>query len=292
MEKILSVILKHKVEEILRQKRLFPLKDLVRLALASGKPKGFVRSIRKRSPSIPVIAEIKRSSPKRMLMPVGFDPVGIARGYEKNGAAALSVLTDARFFGGSPLFIPLVREAVSIPVLRKEFVLDEYQVYESRLLGADAVLLMVCNFLDPTLYRIADGLKIGRAVSSSKRGGGNRRGISHLSALVALAKDLSLDPLVEVHNREELDVALSAGAKMIGINNRNLNSPSLAVDLQTTGRLLPYVPKEIFVVSESGYKRRGDLATYRKQGVDAFLIGSSLMEHPDPGKKLRSLLRP
>lgn len=292
MEKILSVILKHKVEEIRRLKRLLPEKTLVRLALASGKPRGFVQSIRKRSPSIPVIAEIKRSSPKRMLMPVGFDPVGIARGYEKNGAVAVSVLTDARFFGGSPLFIPLVRDAVSIPVLRKEFVLDEYQIYESRLLGADAVLLMVCNFLDPALVRIAKSLKNKPSSSSSKRGGGKRQGISRLSALVALAKELSLDPLVEVHNREELDAALSSGAEMIGINNRDLNSPSLDVDLRTTGRLLPHVPKEVFVVGESGYKKRGDLVTYRRQGVDAFLIGSSLMEHPDPGKKLRSLLRP
>lgn len=285
MKKILETVLEHKREEIRNARQRVPLKSLIRLAEKSPKPKKFVQALKKNRSPIRVIAEIKRSSPKRMFRPLGFDPKQIAEQYQRSGAAAISVLTDCRFFGGSPSFIPLIRNSVSVPLLRKEFILDEYQVYESRLLGADAVLLMACNFFSPNLvrYTLGKGLK--------GKGGRMADGVKKLRDLMALANDLSLTPLMEVHNRAELDRVLSLVPELIGINNRDLNSGSLKVDLQTTEKLLPLIPDNVFLVSESGFQTRKDLQKFGKLGVDGFLIGSSLMEQKDPGKKLRSLIR-
>ncbi|MCX7981612.1 MAG: indole-3-glycerol phosphate synthase TrpC [Syntrophales bacterium] len=206
-----------------------------------------------------IIAEIKRRSPSRGMLAPHVDVEKLASLYEKNGAKAISVLTDKEYFGGSLDDLSTSRKKVNLPVLRKDFIIDPYQIYESRLIGADCILL------------IADILSE-----------------ESLSSFLARAAYLGIECLVEVHNRDSLDRALNCGANLIGINNRDLKT--FEVDIKTTLELLPLVPKGITIVSESGIRTRKEIEELSKAGVKAFLIGETLMTAPDPGKILRTLL--
>ena len=205
-----------------------------------------------------VIAEIKRASPSRGVIRADFDAARLARDYADHGATALSVLTDSAFFQGANRDLVEARAACALPVLRKDFVIDAYQLFESRALGADAVLLIAAALDDSRLQRLAE-----------------------------LAAELQLDALVEVHDAAELARALRLPAKLIGINNRNLRTFETRLD--TTLELLDAIPDDRIVVTESGIAARADVARMRAAGVHAFLVGESLMRAPRPGEKLQEL---
>jgi indole-3-glycerol phosphate synthase len=204
------------------------------------------------------VAEIKRASPSRGILRDPFDPSAIAASYEQAGATCLSVLTDRPFFQGAPEYLVDARNACTLPALRKEFIIDEYQVAESRALGADAILLIVAALED-----------------------------ARLAALEGCALDYGMDVLVEVHDRAELERALKLRTSLVGINNRNLRS--FAVSIRTTIDLLPSVPAGKLVVTESGILTQGDVAALRRHGVGAFLVGEAFMRAPDPGAALHAL---
>jgi indole-3-glycerol phosphate synthase len=206
-----------------------------------------------------VIAECKRRSPSRGILRSAYDPVAIARGYEAAGAAAISVLTEPTFFDGSLEHLRAVRQAVGVPVLRKDFVVSEYQLLEARAAGADAVLLIVAA-LEP-------------------------RELEHLHAR---AVALGLDVLVEVHEPEELAVAVDAGARIVGVNNRNLRT--LQVDVRASDATIAAMPRDVVAVSESGLKSAADLARLRRLGYHAFLMGERFMTAGNPGEALKTLL--
>ncbi|MEW6398280.1 MAG: indole-3-glycerol phosphate synthase TrpC [Bacillota bacterium] len=223
------------------------------------RPRGFRQALLA-GPSgwVSIIAEIKRASPSRgVLMGGAVRPVDLALVYERNGARALSVVTESRFFRGDPEELPRVRKAVGLPVLRKDFVIDEYQVYQTAALGADAILLIAAVLPPPNL------------------------GDAH-----ALARELGLDVLVEVHGEAELEAALAAGAELVGINNRDLRT--FRTDLAVTERLAPLCPAGVTVVSESGVQDRGDVERLARAGARAVLVGEALLTAPDPGGRLRS----
>lgn len=207
-----------------------------------------------------IIAEVKKKSPSKGELIKRFDPVRISSVYAENGAAAVSVLTDLQFFGGSKTYLGAIKKEINLPILRKDFIIDPYQIYEARMHGADAILLITA---------ILNSLK--------------------LIQFMQLAEQLGLHSLVEVHDEAELKKALSCGAKIIGINNRDLKT--FATDIQTSTDLMTHMPKDRIVVSESGIADRKTIDKLMKAGIRAFLIGESLMTAPDPGKKLRELLR-
>ncbi|MBN1381767.1 MAG: indole-3-glycerol phosphate synthase TrpC [Deltaproteobacteria bacterium] len=206
-----------------------------------------------------IIAEVKRKSPSKGELVKDFDPVRLASVYAENGAAAVSVLTDRQFFGGSKIYLEAIKEAVDLPLLRKDFIIDPYQIYEARIHGADAILLIAA---------VLNSLKLIQSIQ--------------------LAEQLRLMPLVEVHDRLELKKALSCGAKIIGINNRNLET--FATDVQTSIDLMSMMPEDRIVISESGIADRKTVKKLMKAGIRTFLIGESLMTAPDPAVKLREFL--
>ncbi|HEY6007932.1 MAG TPA: indole-3-glycerol phosphate synthase TrpC [Geobacteraceae bacterium] len=259
---ILKQILYHKHEEVAAARAVQPLAELrARIADQEEQPRGFVRALRAAEESgwTPVIAEVKKGSPSKGVIRADFDPVAIAEIYEQNGAACLSVLTDERFFLGHLSFLPLLRETVRLPLLRKDFLYDPYQLYEARVAGADAVLL-IAAMLD----------------------------LPQLRDLAALARELGLDVLLEVHDEQELEMALRVNVELIGINNRNLRT--FVTDLGTTERLARLVPGDRLVVAESGINSRADVVRLQQSGARAFLVGESLMREADIGAKLRDLL--
>ena len=206
-----------------------------------------------------VIAEHKRRSPSRGPIREDLAPGDVARGYEAAGAAAISVLTDEPFFGGCLAHLEEARRATALPVLRKDFVLDPWQVWEARAAGADAVLLIVAALTD-----------------------------DDLSGLLGAAREAGLDALVEVHDRGELDRALAAGSRIVGVNSRDLRT--LAVSLETAFALVPAIPDDVVAVAESGIRTGDDARRLRDAGFDAFLVGEHLMAAPDPGEALRALI--
>jgi indole-3-glycerol phosphate synthase len=206
-----------------------------------------------------VIAEHKRRSPSRGAIREDLAPADVARRYEAAGAAAISVLTDEPFFGGHLGHLVQARAAVALPVLRKDFVLDPWQVWEARVAGADALLLIVAALTD-----------------------------AELRSLLEVAREAGLDALVEVHDRSELDRALAAGSRIVGVNNRDLRT--LAVSLETSLTLAPAIPDDVVAVAESGIRSSADLRRLRDAGFDAFLVGEHLMSAPDPGEALERLL--
>lgn len=218
----------------------------------------FVAALRAKQPA--VIAEIKRASPSKGLLRRDFDPAAIAQSYEKGGAACMSVLTDREFFQGAPEHLSAARRACALPVLRKDFVIDPYQVYESRALGADCILLIAACL---------DGRKMRELES-----------VSH---------DLGMAVQVEVHDAAELERALELATPLLGINNRNLRS--FETRLETTLDLLPRVPADRIVITESGILSRADVARMRERGVEAFLVGETFMRAEDPGAALAELFR-
>jgi indole-3-glycerol phosphate synthase len=208
--------------------------------------------------SVRLLAEVKKASPSRGVLAASFDPVGLATAYADHGAAAISVLTDEKYFQGSLDLLVAVRAAVSVPLLRKDFTLDEYQLWESRAAGADAVLLIAAILEPPRLRDLHAG-----------------------------AKGLGLAALVEVHTAEELDVALRVGAGLLGINNRNLHT--FETRLETTLALLPMIPPGPVVVSESGFVRSDDVRRVVAAGAHAVLVGEALVRAADVGAKVREL---
>jgi indole-3-glycerol phosphate synthase len=257
---ILKRILARKAEEIDARNRAVPMDSLVRRVEEAEPVRGFVDSLKARiaSGQPAVIAEIKKASPSRGILREDFDPAQIAASYERGGAACLSVLTDVDFFMGADSYLQQARGACNLPVLRKDFMIDPYQVYEARVLGADCILLIVAALGDAMLRE-----------------------------LYQLAVHLGMDALIEVHDGEELERALVLPAPMVGINNRNLRTFETRLDV--TLDLLGSITDDRIVVTESGIHTRSDVALMRSNGVNAFLVGEAFMKAEEPGKKLADL---
>jgi indole-3-glycerol phosphate synthase len=255
---ILDTIIETKRREVAARKAATPLAGLEKM-IASMPPARDFKAALVAGAGCAIIAEVKRRSPSRGLLRADFDPVRIAQEYEHCGAAAVSVLTDETFFGGCNADLAAVKSAVSLPVLRKEFIIDPYQVCETREIGADAILLIAAILTEGQLREYRE-----------------------------LADSLGLVALVEIHDREELEKALSAGAEIVGINNRDLNT--FATDLRTSMELSPLIPKDRIAVSESGIRTRGEIETLSKAGIRAFLIGETLIAALEIGPKLKELL--
>jgi len=251
----LTQIVAHKRKEVALRRRERPL-DQLRKAV-SRPPRDFAAALRK--PGIAAIAEIKRRSPSQGPLCEELDVAAVARSYTHGGAAALSVLTDREFFGGSEEDLRLAGESIALPVLRKDFTIDGYQIHEARQLGADAILLIVRILGDDEIRR-------------------------YLQA----ARELGLATLVEVHDETELGRAVDCGARIIGINNRNLDT--FEVSLDTALRLKQDIPEGCIAVAESGIQTREDVARLAAAGYDAILVGEALMRAADPGAKLAELL--
>ena len=258
---ILDRILARKRKEVETARAAVPMAEVQRLAGAAPPTRDFLGAMRARIAAgrPAVIAEVKKASPSKGLLRADFDPAAIARGYEAGGAACLSVLTDRDFFQGSPEHLAQVRAACSLPVLRKDFVTEPYQVFESRAMGADCILLIAA-----ALAR------------------------QDMQGLEASARSLGMAVLVEVLDAAELEAALTLHTPLLGINNRNLRT--FETRLETTLDLLSLVPAGKIVVTESGITGPADVSRMRSQGVMAFLVGESLMRAPDPGAALRNLL--
>ncbi|MEH6649168.1 MAG: indole-3-glycerol phosphate synthase TrpC [Motiliproteus sp.] len=227
---------------------------------ASFTPRGFVRSMRDSIADgrSAVIAEAKKASPSKGVIRENFDPAAIAKSYQAGGASCLSVLTDVDFFQGADSYLQQARAACQLPVIRKDFFVDPYQVYEARALGADCILLIVAALDDQQLSHLHD-----------------------------LARSLEMDVLIEVHNAEELQRALQVDAKLVGINNRDLHS--FEVSLENTYQLLDQIPADCLVVTESGIVSRDDVSAMRQHQVNAFLVGEAFMRAEDPGQQLQTL---
>lgn len=260
-EDILAKILAVKSEEVAAGKGRRGVAELQAACADLPPARDFAGALRQRAAASAdaVIAEIKRASPSAGLIRADFDPAAIARSYEAGGASCLSVLTDERFFQGHADFLVQARAACRLPVLRKDFIVDPWQVWETRALGADALLLIVAALDDTTLAELS-----------------------------ALGRELGLSVLVEVHDQAELDRALAIPGDLVGINNRDLHR--FVTDLDTTLRLAPQIPDERLVISESGIHTPADIARLRAGGIGAFLIGESFMRPPDPGAALAKLL--
>jgi indole-3-glycerol phosphate synthase len=255
---ILDDIVAYKKEELAATKLKTTLSEIKQRAADKGPARGFARAI-SQGTDIRLIAEVKKASPSKGVIREDFDPVKIADIYQKSGATCLSVLTEKQFFQGDLAYLGRIRKHVDLPLLRKDFIIDEYQIHEARAFGADAILLIAACL---------DGGK--------------------MQDYLGIAGGLGLDVLVESHTCKELDKSLLAGAMLVGINNRNLMT--FEVNLQTTLDLLKDIPDDRTVVSESGIRTRDDVVMLQKAGVDAILVGESLMREKDIGKKVKELL--
>jgi indole-3-glycerol phosphate synthase len=257
----LKEILEHKRAEVAEKKTRFPLYNIVERLESAPPTANFIEAIRSReTDELACIAEIKKASPSRCVIAKTFRPDKIAREYEVGGAKALSVLTDQKYFQGSTAFIKLVKEHVALPVLRKDFIVDEYQIYESRIIGADAVLLIVAALKESELLKFQN-----------------------------LARDLDLDCLVECHTKSEIDRAVNCGATLIGINNRDLHT--FEVNVETSLMLKRFIPNATVAISESGIRNPHHVDLLRQAGFDAILVGEHLMSQQNRTKALRDLLQ-
>lgn len=254
----LDEILQYKYAEVAVRKEQTPIAELEKRLINATSTRPFRQSLT--GGSIKLIAEIKKASPSKGLLCPKFEPAELARVYEASGAAAISVLTDKKFFQGSLDYLELVKSVTkNLPVLRKDFIIDRYQLYEARVYGADAALLIVAALTE-----------------------------LELKAFIKEANDLGLAPLVEVHNMMELNIALESGADLIGINNRDLKN--FKVDLKTTFQLMESIPNNKVVVSESGINNSRDIERLAKAGVNAVLVGESIVTAVDPGAKIKELI--
>ncbi|MGH7961982.1 MAG: indole-3-glycerol phosphate synthase TrpC [Candidatus Binatia bacterium] len=256
---ILDDIVAYKRTELAAQQQAVSLAQLQNMPLFHVTPPPLLRTLRE-WPGRAIIAEVKKASPSKGVIRADFEPLSLAQTYAAHGAAAISVLTERRFFQGSLDYLRLIREQVALPLLRKDFLFDPYQVYEARAYGASAILLIVAI--------LSDG---------------------ELTELSVLAHTLGLDCLVEVHDETELERALACGVQLLGINNRDLRT--FHTTIETSERLMRLVPSGVTVVSESGLSRAEQLSRLEAQGVRAFLIGETFMAAPDRGVLLRTLLR-
>jgi indole-3-glycerol phosphate synthase len=257
---VLDRILAVKRDEVDAARRARPLAAIRAEAASTARPRGFVESLRAAIAAgrPAVIAEVKKASPSKGVLRPDFDPRTIAKSYEAGGASCLSVLTDSMFFQGAPEHLIAAREACALPVLRKDFTIDPYQIYEARAMGADCILLIVAA-LD----------------------------VPRMKALEGAAREVGLDVLVEVHDAAELDLALELKTPLLGINNRDLRT--FETRLETTLGLLPRIPPDRLPVTESGILTRADVDRMRAAGVQAFLVGEAFMRAPEPGAALASL---
>ena len=256
---ILDTIIAHKQKELEVEQAQVPLMDLKAAVKNLPPTRGFRNAISGRD-TVKLIAEVKKKSPSKGIIREDFHPVSIAETYVKNGAAAISVLTDKHFFAGELDYLRAIRNAVDVPLLRKDFTMDPYHIYQARVAGADAILLIVAALR-----------------------------VSQLQAFMEVAASLSLACLVEVHTREELAIALDVDAQIIGINNRDLRT--FHTDIATTFQLREAIPANRVVVSESGIYSREDVMQLQEAGVHAMLVGESLMRSPDIGEQVRRLVR-
>jgi len=254
---ILDRIIEAKKEEVAQLKQTRPLSELKAAIRNLPSPRDFRGAIKGKTCA--VIAEVKRRSPSKGILREDFDPVNIASVYEEYGAAAISVLTDQKFFGGDKSYLAEIKKTVRLPLLRKDFIIEPYQIYETRNLNGDA-LLFIAEILEK----------------------------EQLSDYIRLAESLDISALVEVHSKEELDKALASGAGIIGINNRNLKT--FTTDLNTSVEITPHIPPDKIIISESGIHKREDIELLMKAGIHAFLIGETLMVSENIGKKLTELL--
>ncbi|RMF44588.1 MAG: indole-3-glycerol phosphate synthase TrpC [Planctomycetota bacterium] len=255
---ILARIIEHKRREVEQAIRQRPLRDLMQAADAAPPTRDFLGALR-RGEGVRLIAEVKKASPSKGVLREDFDPVALGQGYASGGASCLSVLTDRDFFQGDLEYLQRVRQAVDLPVLRKDFIVHPYQVFEARVAGADAILL------------IAECLTR-----------------QELRGLYSLARDLGMAVLIELYHAANLDNVLHTGTELIGINNRDLDT--FEVDLQHTIRLRPQIPAETIVVSESGIHCREDVQLLQDHGVQAMLVGESLVRQSDVASAVRRLL--
>lgn len=259
---ILKKIVSYKKEEVATAKAAATISDLkARISDLEDVPRGFERQLRAAAASdwTAIIAEVKKGSPSKGIIRADFDPQKIAEIYLNNGATCLSVLTDEKFFLGHLRFLGLIRETVSLPLLRKDFICDPYQIYEARSAGADAILL-IAALLD----------------------------LNQLREYMAMAKEIHLDVLLEVHDEAEMAKALQTDCTLIGVNNRNLRT--FETDLGTTGRLAGMLTADRLLVTESGINNRADIVRLKADGAQAFLIGEAMMREEDIGAKLQELL--
>ncbi len=260
MNTILDKIIDNKLAEVQASKNSLPIESIIQKLKSALPPRDFYNAINPNG-NLHIIAEIKRASPsKGVFRWQDFNPVQIAKGYACGGAAALSILTDNQFFKGKLDYLRQIQQEVAIPLLRKDFILDAYQIYESRLHGADALLLIVSALSE-----------------------------ANLRDFLNLTHSLGMNAIVEVHDEREVDVALGAGSRIIGINNRNLKT--FDVDLDISVRLSKRIPKEKIVIAESGVKAYNDIRKLREVGIHVFLIGETLMKACDPSEELKNLLR-
>lgn len=257
---ILKKILQRKVEEIAERSQSLSMRTLSERVQQASPVRGFIASIQNKiaAGKAGVIAEIKKASPSKGVLREHFVPADIARSYAEHGAACLSVLTDEDFFQGSGDYLMQARAACDLPVIRKDFIIDSYQVYEARAMGADCILLIVAALGDAAL-----------------------------NELLALAHHLDMDVLMEVHDREEMERALLTGANLIGVNNRDLRTFNLSLD--TTLDMLDMVPDDRLLVTESGILVPDDVRLMRDHGINAFLVGEAFMRAENPGEKLAEL---
>lgn len=257
---ILIKILQRKAEENDERCQKISMDDLTRLADAADKPRGFIQNMRNKiaAGEAAVIAEIKKASPSKGVMRENFIPADIAKSYADNGAACLSILTDEDFFQGCTDYLIEARAACDLPVIRKDFIIDPYQVLEARAMGADCILLIVAALDDASLH-----------------------------GLLAQANQLGMDVLMEVHDEEEMRRALETNCELIGVNNRNLRTFETSLD--TTLRMLPMVPNDRLLVTESGIHTADDVKMMRENQVNAFLVGEAFMKVEEPGEKLAEL---
>ena len=259
---VLKKILDRKREEIAERRLLTPLSILQEKIILASPPRGFYAAIAAKiaTGQSAVIAEIKKASPSKGVIREHFDPAAIAQSYEQGGAVCLSVLTDVDFFQGADEYLKLARSATSLPVIRKDFIIDEYQIYEARAMSADCILLIVSALEERQLYQLHE-----------------------------VALSLGMDIIIEVHDEAELDVALKLKNPMVGINNRNLHT--FEVSLENTYRLLSKIPDGKIVITESGIHSRGDVAAMREHNVQVFLVGEAFMRSDNPGEQLREFFK-
>ncbi len=257
MSTVLDEICDKKRRHIERKKSYIALSDLKSKSQEQSPTRGFIRTLKSQNPAL--IAEVKKASPSKGIIREDFDPVAIAKTYESNGAACLSVLTDEPYFQGHDDYLIAIRAAVNIPILRKDFMLDIYQVYEARAMGADCILLIMAALDDTQAAELYD-----------------------------LATSLELDTLFEVHDETELERCLELAPKMVGVNNRNLKT--LEVDLATGMNLALSIPQDVLRVAESGINDYETVETFAAAGFNAFLIGESLMRESDIGHATRKIL--
>lgn len=257
---ILKKILDRKIEEVTNRKQLRSIADLEEIAQGVEKPRGFAKALQQKvaAKKPAIIAEIKKASPSKGVIREDFQPITIGLDYAMNGATCLSVLTDKDFFQGAEVYLQMVRERCPLPIIRKDFMIDPYQVYESRALGADCILLIVAALADSQMHELTN-----------------------------ISAKLGMDVLIEVHDADELQRALTLDTQLIGINNRNLRTFETA--LQTTLDLKTGIPEDRLVITESGIHTQADVQLMLDNDVYAFLVGESFMRAESPGQKMREL---